>query len=99
MRESVDAKAHRYLGEGRLTLTHLTADVIEALCRGLLPVRMEPRRRVALRLRRTRPLRPPRRPPVRHDRVPPIPNDTPLSHPPPSGPASHDAPDRLLNHA
>jgi hypothetical protein len=33
-RETVDQKARRYLGEGRLTVTHVDGDFVTATCRG-----------------------------------------------------------------
>ena len=33
-RESIDAKARRYLGEGRLVVTHVLGDHVAAACQG-----------------------------------------------------------------
>jgi uncharacterized Zn finger protein len=33
-REALDAKARRYLGEGRLVVTHVLGDDVTATCRG-----------------------------------------------------------------
>jgi uncharacterized Zn finger protein len=33
-RENVEAKAKRYLGEGRLTVTEVSAGRVQAVCRG-----------------------------------------------------------------